>query len=105
MAKYLMQASYSAEGVRGLIQGGGSSRVAAVEALVQQMGGTVESVYFSFGDSDVIGICDVPDNVSATAISLAVNASGVISAKVTPLITPEELDAAAKKVPNYTPPG
>jgi len=105
MAKYLMQASYSAEGVRGLIQGGGSSRVAAVEALVQQMGGTVESVYFSFGDSDVVGICDVPDNVSATAISLAVNASGVISAKVTPLITPEELDAAAKKVPNYTPPG
>ena len=104
MAKYLMQASYSAEGVRGLIQGGGSSRVAAVEALVQQMGGSVESVYFCFGDSDVVGICDVPDNVSATAISLAVNASGVINAKVTPLITPEELDAAAKKVPSYTPP-
>jgi uncharacterized protein with GYD domain len=69
------------------------------------MGGTVESVYFSFGDSDVVGICDVPDNVSATALSLAVNASGVINAKVTPLITPEELDAAAKKVPSYTPPG
>ena len=105
MAKYLMQASYSAEGVRGLIQGGGSSRVAAVEALVQQMGGSVESMYFSFGDSDVICICDVADNVSATALSLAVNASGVINAKVTPLITPEELDAASKKVPSYTPPG
>ena len=105
MAKYLMQASYGAQGVQGLIQGGGSNRVAAVEALVQQMGGTVEVVYFSFGDSDVIGICDMPDNVSAVAISLAVNASGVINAKVTPLITPEELDAAAKKVPNYTPPG
>jgi uncharacterized protein with GYD domain len=105
MAKYLMQASYGAQGVQGLIQGGGSSRVAAVEALVQQMGGTVEVVYFSFGDSDVIGICDMPDNVSAVAISLAVNASGVINAKVTPLITPEELDAAAKKVPSYTPPG
>ena len=105
MAKYLMQASYSAEGVRGLIQGGGSSRVAAVEALVQQMGGSVESMYFSFGDSDVICICDVADNVSPTALSLAVNASGVINAKVTPLITPGELDAASKKVPSYTPPG
>lgn len=62
-------------------------------------------MYFSFGDSDVIGICDVPDNVSAVAISLAVNASGMINAKLTPLITPEELDAAAKKVPSYTPPG
>ena len=105
MATYLMQASYSAEGVQGLIKGGGSSRVAVVEALVQQMGGSVESVYFSFGDSDVIGICDVPDNVSAVAISLAVNASGMINAKLTPLITPEELDAATKKVPSYTPPG
>jgi len=105
MAKYLIQASYGAEGVRGLIQGGGSSRVAVVEAVAQQMGGSVESVYFSFGDSDVVCVMDMPDNVSAAAASLAVNASGVTTAKVTPLITSEELDAAAKKVPSYTPPG
>jgi uncharacterized protein with GYD domain len=105
MAKYLVQACYGADGVRGLIQGGGSSRVAVVEAVAQQMGGTVESVYFSFGDADVICIMDMPDNVSAAAASLAVNASGSTTAKITPLITPEELDAAAKKVPSYTPPG
>ncbi len=105
MAKYLMQASYGAKGVQGLIQGGGSSRVAVVESVAKQMGGTVESMYFSFGDADVICICDMPDNVTAAAVSLAVNASGVTTAKITPLITPEELDAAAKKVPSYTPPG
>jgi len=96
MAKYLIQGSYGADGVRGLIQGGGSSRVVAVESIAKKTGDTIELVYFSFGDSDVVCILDIPDNV-AFAASLAVNFRCITTAKVTPLIIPEDLDAAAKK--------
>lgn len=105
MPKYLAQASYSVDGAKGLIQAGGSSRIEAAKSIVEAMGGTLESMYFSFGQHDAVMIADFPDNVSAAAVSLAVNASGATTAHITPLLTPAELDAAAQKVPNYTPPG
>jgi len=69
------------------------------------MGGKLETFYYAFGDFDVIGIADMPDNVSSVAFSLAVNASGGINAKTIVLITPEEIDEATKKVVDYRPPG
>jgi uncharacterized protein with GYD domain len=65
----------------------------------------METFYYAFGDFDVIGIADMPDNVSSVAFSLAVNASGGINAKTIVLITPEEIDEATKKVVDYRPPG
>ena len=49
MAKYLFQGSYSSQGVEGLVEEGGSSRVAAATAAVESMGGSVEAFYFQFG--------------------------------------------------------
>jgi uncharacterized protein with GYD domain len=105
MPKYLFQASYTAQGVAGIRQGGGSSRVDAITATVEGVGGRVESVYFSFGDDDLIAVFDLPNNEAATAISLTVNATGAVSVKTTVLITPEELDAAARLSVDYRPPG
>ena len=104
MAKYLIRGNYGAAGVAGLIKEGGSGRRAAVDELVASVGGTVESMYFAFGDTDVYVICDFPDTASAAAVSLTISASGVASASVTPLLTAEDLDAAAKKSPSYRPP-
>ena len=105
MPKYLVQASYVGEGLKGLIKEGGSSRRDTVARVIEGMGGKLETFYYAFGDFDVLGIADMPDNVSALAFSLAVNASGGINAKTVVLATPEEIDDATKKAVDYRAPG
>ena len=97
MPKYLVQGSYTADGAKGLLKDGGSKRRAAVEEMAKSYGGKVEAFYYALGDSDVFVIIDGPDNVTAAAASLAVNAVGAIRLKTTPLLTAEEMDQAAKK--------
>jgi uncharacterized protein with GYD domain len=105
MPKYLFQASYTPEGVAGIRAQGGSSRRDAVAATAEGLGGSVESFYFAFGDSDVFTVLDLPDNEVATAIALTVNASGAVAVKTTVLLAPEEVDAAAQRSVEYRPPG
>jgi uncharacterized protein with GYD domain len=105
MPKYLVQGSYSAEGAKGLLKDGGSKRRAAVEEMARSFGGKVEAFYYAFGDADVFAIIDGPDNVTAAAASLAVNAAGAVRLKTTALLTAEEMDQAAKKGIKYRPPG
>jgi uncharacterized protein with GYD domain len=103
--KYLIKASYSAEGARGLIKEGGSARRAAVETLMKNVGGKVEAFYYAYGDDDAYLIIDVPDAKSGLAVSMAVNASGAVRLSTIPLITPEEVDAASKVSVSYRAPG
>jgi len=105
MAKFLVQASYTAEGAKGLIKEGGSGRRTAVQKLIESMGGKIEAFYFAYGEHDAYVITDLPDAASGLALSLAVNASGVVRLSTVPLITVEEMDAAAKKSVAYRPPG
>jgi uncharacterized protein with GYD domain len=76
MPKYLIQASYTEDGVQGLLKDGGSKRRAAAERAIKDLGGKLEAFYFAFGDTDALVIADIPDNMSAAAVSLAVSASG-----------------------------
>jgi uncharacterized protein with GYD domain len=105
MPKYMIQASYVGEGLKGLLNEGGTKRHQTVAKAIEGMGGTLESFYYAYGDYDVVGIADMPDNVSSVAFSLMVNASGVINAKTTVLLTPEEIDQATKKTVDFRPPG
>ncbi len=105
MAKYLIKASYTLQGTKGLVKEGGSSRRAAVKQLVEGLGGRLEAFYFAFGDTDVVSIVDLPDASSAAAHSLAVNAAGGVEVSTTLLLTPEEMDAACKKSVGYRAPG
>ena len=105
MPKYLVQANYVGEGIKGLLKEGGSGRRTAVEKLFGSVGGRIEAFYYAFGDTDLFVVADVPDNVTVAALSLTVNAAGAATARVTVLLTAEEIDAAAKKTPNYRPPG
>ena len=75
------------------------------ETLVESLGGTIDCFYFAFGKTDAVVIADFPDGVSAAAASLTIAASGAVSGRVTVLLTPEEIDQAAKKSAKYTPPG
>ena len=105
MPKYLAHASYTVEGLKGLLKDGGSKRREVVEQLIKGLGGTLEAFYYAFGDDDIFAIMDLPDNVSATASSLVINAAGAAKMKITVLLTPEEVDQATKTSVDYSPPG
>ena len=105
MAKYLIEASYTLDGLRGLAKEGGSKRRDAAGAAIKSLGGKVEAFYFAFGDPDAILIFDLPDNVSAAAVSLAINATGAVRLKTLVLLSPEEMDQAVKKTVDYRAPG
>jgi uncharacterized protein with GYD domain len=105
MPKYLIKVSYTADGVKGVLKEGGSARKRAAEAAIKSSGATLESMYFAFGEHDVYCIVDGPDNASVAAASMAIGASGLVKAITVPLLTPEEIDQAAKKTVSYTPPG
>jgi uncharacterized protein with GYD domain len=103
--KYLIQGSYTQEGVKGLQSAGGSSRRDAVAQVAESVGGRLESFHFAFGDHDTYVILDLPDNETAAAVALTVNAAGGATTKTSVLLTPEEVDAAAKRSVDYRPPG
>ena|SRR5438132_9775347 len=105
MPKYLIQASYTAEGVRGIADKGGTARRDAVEQLISSAGGKMESFYFAFGDADVYVTAELPNDEAATALALSVNRVGTTNLKTVVLLTPEQVDAASKMLPDYKPPG
>ena len=109
MAKYLMQSSYTVEGLKGLLKEGGTGRRAAVEQALQALGGTLEAYYYAFGDTDLFLIVDLPDNVTASAAALVANAAGTSKIKTAVLVMPEEVDRATELAKElgaaYRPPG
>jgi uncharacterized protein with GYD domain len=105
MPKYLIEAHYTAEGAKGVAKEGGTGRRAAVVKAAEASGGKLESLYFAFGGADVFAILELPDNVTAAAMSLAVNQSGALATKTIVLLTPEEMDKAAKKTIAFRAPG
>jgi uncharacterized protein with GYD domain len=105
MAAFLVQFSYTEQGVKGLLKEGGSKRREATEQLVKSLGGKLVAYYFAFGDYDGFAIVEGTDNVDTAAAALIVAASGAVKTKTTVLLTPEEVDKAAKKSGNYRPPG
>ncbi len=62
MAKYLITASYTAEGAKGVLKDGGTKRRQAAEAAIKSAGGKLEAFYFAFGESDAFVILDAPDH-------------------------------------------
>ncbi|GHB54246.1 hypothetical protein GCM10010377_51580 [Streptomyces viridiviolaceus] len=105
MPKYLVQASYTAEGAKGLLGEGGSGRKEAVQRVVGSCGGTLESMYFAYGDDDLYIVVDFPDHLSMAAIAMTVRASGALRSRAIPLLTVEEVDEAVKRTVDFRPPG
>jgi uncharacterized protein with GYD domain len=105
MIKFLIKGSYTSEGVKGLLKAGGTTRKQAVEKMINDVGGKMESFYYAFGDTDVYVIAEVPDTITATAVSLKVNSTGLVSVTTTILFDPEEVDKANKISVGYRAPG
>ena len=105
MPKYLVEASYTADGLKGLIKDNASGRKAAVAQALADLGGKLDAICFTLGERDVLLLCECPDYSSVAALGLAASASGAVRAKITPLFTVEELDETIAKGVNYRPPG
>jgi uncharacterized protein with GYD domain len=105
MPKYLFEAHYTAEGTKGLAKEGGSGRRDATAKAAESVGGKLESILFAFGGVDAYVTVDLPDNVAAAAMALTVNQGNTATVKTVVLMTPEEMDKAAKKKVSYRPPG
>ena len=106
MPYYLIQTAYTAEACADLVKSP-QDRLEAVGPVVERLGGKLLSFYMAFGDYDVVGVAEMPDNVSAAAFSMAVSAGGAVRAvKTTPLMTVQEGIEAFRKAgqAGYRPP-
>jgi len=107
MAYYMYQCSYTTEAIKGLLQKP-VNRTEVIRKAVEELGGKLEGAWYSFGESDVVLIVQMPDHASIAALSLAVAAGGATQGgKTTPLMTLDEGLAAMKKAAGstYRPPG
>jgi len=105
MAKYLFQITYTEIGFQSILAEGGSKRKEAIEVAIKSLNGWLEALYYSFGETDMFIVCELPDNVSASAFSMIASSGGVARVKTTVLISAEEIDRATKKTIDYRPPG
>ena len=105
MPKFLIKATYTSDGTKGLLKEGGTKRRAAVQKIIEAAGGKLDAFYYAYGDDDAFILADLPDAATGIAISLTVNATGAVRLATVPLITPEEIDAASKKSIKYKAPG
>jgi uncharacterized protein with GYD domain len=106
MPKYLVQVSMNKDGIRNVLsKAKGTGLRAAVTRFAESAGGKLDAYYFAFGQHDAVAIVDLPDNISAVALSVAANGSGAVDLAITPLITPEEMDQAVDKSATLAVPG
>ena len=105
MAKYLLEVSYTSDGLKGVLKEGGTSRRTMVEKLASDMGGKIESFHFAFGKNDAYVIVEFPGDVDAAAVAMTVGAAGAATVRTVTLLTPEQVDEATQKTVEYRPPG
>ena len=105
MPKYLARGKFTRQGLEGLRSSGAAGRTDMNRRAIESLGGTLECYYFAFGEWDVYAIVDLPDDEAAASASLAVNSSGAVQTEVVKLLTPEQVDAAFQRNPDYRPPG
>jgi len=105
MPKYLWQVAYTAEGAQGLLAEGGTGRRDAVKQMLESVGGSLEAFYFALGADDLVVIGELPDNVSAAALSLQTAVGGAARSRTTVLLSPDDLDEATHRSVEYRKPG
>ena len=105
MGFYMIRASYTQQGIQGVLKEGGTARARAVEAVIASVGGTVVCQFWAFGADDYVAIAQLPDNIAAASVAATVGASGAVALSTTVLLTAAEVDEAVSRHPSYRAPG
>jgi uncharacterized protein with GYD domain len=103
--KFLLQSTYTVDGLKGLINDGGTKRAKVVQQTIEASGGQLESIHFSFAERDTYVLCELPDHKTAAGVAIAIRAAGGLDTRITPVLTAEEVDEATRVNANYQPPG
>ena len=97
MPLYMIQASYSAQATASMVKNP-QDRAAAIRPMIERMGGKLQDLWFCFGEYDIVAIAEVPDNVTAAAMAMAIGSSGAMSAyRTTPIMTTADAKKAMEK--------
>ena len=107
MPLYMYQASYTSESWAEQLKNP-QNRLEQMRPVVEAAGGKLLAFYYAFGEYDVVAIMEAPDNVSISALVLAIAAGGALkSGQTTVLMTPEEGLEAMRRASGtgYRPPG
>lgn len=105
MGKYLFHGSYTQAGIQGVLKDGGTVRQKAVADLAASIGGSLETMYWAFGNDDFYVIADLPSHAAAAALTAITGAAGAVSISTVVLLTADDIDDAVKLHPNYRAPG
>jgi uncharacterized protein with GYD domain len=101
----MFKVSYSKEGMQGVIREGAANRKTFIEKMAAEMGGSISSFDFAFGDTDAYVIAEMPDQITAAAVATAVAASGAASIETVVLLSADDVDRAIGKHAPYRAPG
>ena len=94
MPKYMYSGNYTEKGAAGLLKDGGKARYTEAERVISEMGGSLESYYWTYGSMDFFMVLELPSEDVAIKFALFVGASGVFKGNLTPLITVDQMDSA-----------
>lgn len=69
-----------------------------VTSTAESVGGRLESLFYAFGEHDLVGILEFPDDKALAAWSIAISAGGAVrSVQSTSLLTIEDGMAAMRQ--------
>jgi uncharacterized protein with GYD domain len=105
MPKFLIKASYTSEGMKGLQSDKASGREKAIATACKATGGKLDAIYYALGDNDAFVVVDLPSHVQVASLCIAVGASGMANTSTVPLLTVAEMDKALGQDTKYRPPG
>lgn len=100
MAKFLYLGKYTAEGLKGLADEGGTKRRVAIEALASSIGGAILEYSFAIGEYDFVVIVDVPDTAAGLVVPILTGASGTVRVLTVPLVSPRDMDEICARIPS-----
>ena len=109
MSFYLLRAKYAQDAMNALVERP-EDRMITTTKLLKGIGGRLHYYFLCFGEFDIVLLFELPDNVSAAALSMVLQSSGAVSSvETTPLMTMEEAIGAMSLAGNttgvYQPPG
>lgn len=97
MTIYMVQFTYTSEAWAAMIKKP-QDRTIPSRDLVQKLGGKLLGLYYSLGKYDGMALFESPDDISASAVGLAVKASGDMKVnEITRLFTMDEVLEAMRK--------
>ena len=105
MPHYMFRATYSQQGIQGVIKDGAASRVAAVEAMAGSVGGRILAAYWAFGDTTSSRSRSCRTTRRRWRSRRPSGRAGTAGVTTTVLLTAAEVDEALARKTTYRAPG